>query len=799
MKRKSILSIVATLLSAVNLFAYDFKVGGIYYQINSDGTTVSVTNSGNTDKIVYRGDVVIPNSVTNDGKTYAVTEIASKAFYLSEKMKSLTIPESVTTINRNAFTRCKFNKLIIEDGTTTLNIHGALLSVGITDLYLGRNVNLASGSGNIFGLSISSAEIGKNVTYINNNLFYECPISSIILPESITEIDDYTFYSSKLQSIVIPNSVKRIGQYAFYNTSLTEIDIPESVSEIGYQAFAESDLVKAKINCDIIRKSFFTGCSQLSSVTIGKRVTEIEAGAFFDFPITELILEDGDTELEFADAAFNSESMSLYLGRHVINTQNLNYSGFDYEEGTCIWPGVTSVTTGKKITEISDHAFFGCKKLTLINISNQIKKIGEYAFYGCESAIIFNLPESLTEIGLSAFAKCSKLITVNMPGVKHIEEKAFKNCQALRYANNMPNVTHIGSEAFSDCKGLESVTIPEGVTGIEPYTFYNCTKLTSISIPKNVTEIGEYAFDDCSGLRNIQFSEGLTKIGDYAFYGCKGVDQTISIPKSVTEIGYAAFRECSYLRSIQLPVGLTKISGRTFMNCNKLSSISIPESVTEIESEAFSGCSNLTSVNIPEGISVIEPRTFSASGLTSIDIPKSVTEIGSTAFKNCYSLTSVNIPDGVSVIGSNAFENCTKLTSIVIPESVTSIGDKCFAHCDLKEIKVYAVTPPEITVDTFDYYYTVYVPKESFYAYKRHKEWRYFKIVGNLSSVSTTQITATNVFVKGGVLHIEGTDEDFRIYSSTGQLIYSGRESSLALPHGVYIIILGNETQKVIL
>ena len=97
------------LLSAATASAHDFVVDGIYYNINSDGTSVSVTYKGSSSVDYdneYSGAVTIPASVTFSGKTYSVTSIGNAAFYDCSGLTSVVIPNSVKSIGYDAFADC---------------------------------------------------------------------------------------------------------------------------------------------------------------------------------------------------------------------------------------------------------------------------------------------------------------------------------------------------------------------------------------------------------------------------------------------------------------------------------------------------------------------------------------------------------------------------------------------------------------------------------------------------------------------------------------------------------------------
>ena len=98
---------VSLLLLAVSTlsWAYDFEVDGIYYDKNSDGTSVSVTYKNQSYKS-YSGSVVIPATLTYDNKTYDVTSIGYRAFWDCSGLTSVIIPNSVTSIGDNAFQSC---------------------------------------------------------------------------------------------------------------------------------------------------------------------------------------------------------------------------------------------------------------------------------------------------------------------------------------------------------------------------------------------------------------------------------------------------------------------------------------------------------------------------------------------------------------------------------------------------------------------------------------------------------------------------------------------------------------------
>ena len=78
-------------------------INGIYYNLNTDAQTAEVVYNR---RYKYRGDVVIPSTVTSGEVDYRVTSIQGNAFFNSIEMTSVFIPSTVTNIGSGIFQGC---------------------------------------------------------------------------------------------------------------------------------------------------------------------------------------------------------------------------------------------------------------------------------------------------------------------------------------------------------------------------------------------------------------------------------------------------------------------------------------------------------------------------------------------------------------------------------------------------------------------------------------------------------------------------------------------------------------------
>ena len=215
---------------------------------------------------------------------------------------------------------------------------------------------------------------------------------------------------------------------------------------------------------------------------------------------------------------------------------------------------------------------------------------------------------------------------------------------SVEYNGTTYSVTGIGLGAFMGCSGLTSVTIPNSVTLIGGDAFKNCSGLTSVTIPNSVTSIEEDTFYGCSRLTSVTIPNSVTSIRAWAFYGCSGLT-SVTIPNSVIEIKRRAFSDCSGLTSVTISNSVTSIEENTFSGCSRLTSVTIPNSVIEIKRRAFYGC----------------------SGLTSVTIPNSVIRIGDSAFYECFNLSSLISSATVPPIIGNAAFPYPNICTVTVP------------------------------------------------------------------------------------------------------------------------------------
>ncbi|MDE6048110.1 MAG: leucine-rich repeat domain-containing protein, partial [Paramuribaculum sp.] len=220
---------------ALSLSAGAVDIDNLKYYLNEKDLTATVTGLvGGSD--AASGDLIIPESVTYNNKTYSVTSIERNAFYgCSGFTGSLTIPNSVTTIGNCAFEGCSgFTSITIPNSVTSIGNYAFNDCSGLTAVYI---ESLEAWYDIDFGSNRANPTEYAGNLYLNGEL-----LTNLVIPDSITKIRPYIFSgcSCLTGDLTIPNSVTSIGDFAFCGCSsfTGDLTIPNSVTSIGNFAFA---------------------------------------------------------------------------------------------------------------------------------------------------------------------------------------------------------------------------------------------------------------------------------------------------------------------------------------------------------------------------------------------------------------------------------------------------------------------------------------------------------------------------------------------------------------------------------
>ena len=203
----------------------------------------------------------------------------------NNKLTSITIPNSVTSIGYNAF---------------------------------GNNQYL------------ESLTIGNSVTLLNE-AFNNGKLTSITIPASVVSIGHYAFayngdcgwvYTNSLEEYICnvatelhfadDSALVSISEGAFYQSGLGELSIPNSVTNIGYFAFSYNDISSLVIGDSVtsINSRMFSG-NPIETLVVGYAVTSIGENSFKGMPISSLIL--GANVTSIGDAAFNGVNGDVFI------------------------------------------------------------------------------------------------------------------------------------------------------------------------------------------------------------------------------------------------------------------------------------------------------------------------------------------------------------------------------------------------------------------------------------------------------------------------------------------------------
>ncbi len=512
-----------------------------------------------------------------------VTSISQYAFSEIGDIESLTLPESITTVEEEAF---NWVRTVYYDG----HLVNWLRMLGEnTDWYSRVRCDT----------SAITEPSGSNVTYtldFTSGVMTISGTGAMTQWESEEEVPWYPV-RDRFDTVVIEDGVTSIGSRAFCDCNLQDVTIPASVTSAGEDAFSWVRTVRY-------------GGNLLTWYTM-----------FEDTNWYSELLCDGTTVSESCGA-------------------DLTYT-MDFTSGALTISGTGAMPRWRDETKVPWYRFRD--KIHTVTLGEEVTSISRYAFAGCELESI-TIPVSVTTIAEGSFSWVHEVYyggsTIAwyrmVEGYTGWYENLNSNDQTtegscgtnltytLDFSDGRLVISGTGAMArwmdetkvpwYEVRNQIRTVVLEDGVTSISQYAFRGCD-LDSITIPASVTTIsansfgwadsvyyagGTAAWYQMLGSYTGWYSE-LHSSGENAEGSC-GDNLTYTLVFSTgmltisgtgdmaqwtddTKVPWYSFRD--QIRTIVLEDGVTSISPYAFAGCY-CDSITIPESVTTAANNAFS-------------------------------------------------------------------------------------------------------------------------------------------------------------------------------------------------------------------
>ncbi len=410
-----------------------------------------------------------------------ITRIGDRAFHFINKIGgeqrpvpraiTITFPETLKEFGEEACVRANIKSVDIPESVTTL---------GASTFYQCKNLETITG--------LEGAE------KIGNYAFYGCEsATSDLLLTSATSIGNSAFQGCKaLTNVSFPN-VTTIGASAFAGCSALsgKVDLAKA-TEIGQRAFEGCNIESIKLlKVTSIPWGLVKDCKMLKSVVLNKNVTSIAKDIFSGCTALESI--------DFGGACVTLESY-MFKGyknlKSVTGLENATVEKYAFNECTAL----ESITFGENST-VAETALNGCRGLKTVNFGGADVTVKSGMFeteYDNDGKCTRGYPNLKSVTGLKN-AKTAD---------GKAWDRAFINCKALETVDFDGASIALGSYIFTGCENLEKLSGMENVTALSGAgTIRKMDKLAAFKVPANITSINTtYLFSECPALKVIDFT-----------------------------------------------------------------------------------------------------------------------------------------------------------------------------------------------------------------------------------------------------------------------------------------------------
>ncbi len=368
----------------------------------------------------YNSDYGLYTSL--DGVLYDGTMTKIIKYPPCRENDSFVLPETVETIETDAFTDCEnLKSIVLPDSLMYINQYAFSYS-GLEKVTIPENVkNLSWGAFRGCSKLKEFIMLSENETEIDGEIFSNCTsLTDISLPDNVAKIGSWAFAGcTSLKTFAVPDHIKVIDYGAFGGcTGLESVYLPESLTALASELFQHcTGLTYVYIPEGVTRigDRAFENCEKLRQINIPAETTYIGAYAFSGCASLVNLKIPATVETLYPTAFNGCKS----LGDFSIDKNNQSYC---FENGVIFTKDKTTLIRCLENTPFSEYA-----------VPHEVTVIGEGAFRGCADIQTVKLSPYLITIKTLAFADCGQLAEIIVPAtLSWVQYGAFDGCENLK-------------------------------------------------------------------------------------------------------------------------------------------------------------------------------------------------------------------------------------------------------------------------------------------------------------------------------------------------------------------------------
>ena len=553
---------VLAAVALCGILSINARAENAYYPLNAetDFTVEGGVITGYTGDKTIAKEIVVPQTIGG----VEITGIGKTAFADCTALETVAIPDTVTSIDSQAFARDMCLNYVI--AYTAGDLDGNTVVRQIDSV-----TELPSKIATIAADAFLSCERLQKFRVKNDNTAFKTYTEAVDNSQSAEEQETLKNYNEG--EFLLSKDGLTVVRYAPGNHVNGDIHIPSGVTTIGSYSFESAD--------------------STNGVVIPSTVTTINDYGFYGYR-TSLIITFEEPAALATIGAFGFSHLNIF-----------------------------DIKLPATVTSIGDYCFSDIKNIHQLDVSgSNLTVIPAYAFANNADMHELTMPATLKEIKGYAFSGSVNLDTVKFLGetLEKIESHTFEGCRTLHEIEIPDGVTAIEDSTFSGCSNLGKVILPDSVTVIGDNAFKDCVTIHEMVIPANVTYISENSFEGArTDLIDTSKSDAAQRViatanlnkGSFVYINDLKYRLLEDPVDGKAKVALAAAKEPAKLKkvtvynSLTYSVGdknfeftVTAVDDKALANCPKLKTVTIGKNVTAIGKKAFFGDKKLKKLTI---------------------------------------------------------------------------------------------------------------------------------------------------------------------------------------------------------